>query len=170
MPKYFEEYGRREPQSLSHVPITYAYGEPELSYYEMIEKDPPRHKRFHRAMQSLEQKMPIGGIYDFKGLVASSKAQPERLAFIDVGGGRGQAIKTIHKDYPELELGRCMLQDKPEVIESVEATEDPELKHVQKMPIDFHVSQPVKGGCFSPLLHELDHSNPISLRTALDIN
>jgi hypothetical protein len=146
-PRYFEEYGRKEPQTMNYVPTTYAYGHPEWSFYEMVQNDPPRMQRFLRAMGPIEAKMPIAGIYDFSWVVEKAKEDPssERLLFVDVGAGRGQAVKAIHKEFPELPLNRCMIQDRPEVIDAVKALDDPDSREVQKLVIDFHKEQPVKG-------------------------
>jgi len=100
-----------------------------------------------KAMLPLEQSMPITGMYDFSWVVAWSQGQPhsDRPLFVDVGGGKGQAIKAIHKENPGLPLSRCILQDLPEVIDTVETLDDPEMREVKKMAIDFHREQPVKG-------------------------
>ncbi len=100
-----------------------------------------------RAIAPLEESQPIAGIYDFGWVVAKAQAEldSKRLLFVDVGGGKGQSIKAIHKENPGLPLSRYLLQDLAEVIETVKALDDPELREVQKMAIDFHREQPVKG-------------------------
>lgn len=146
-PEYFEKYGRKEPQTMNHVPTTFAYGHPEWSYYEMISRDPERMRMFMKAMAPIEEKMPIAGIYDFGWLVEKAKdpATAGRKVFVDVGGGGGHAIKAIHAEFPDLPLGRFVLQDRPEVIAAVKSLDDPGLRQIQAMEIDFHVGQPVKG-------------------------
>ncbi|KAF5485197.1 Methyltransferase fsa4 [Colletotrichum siamense] len=146
MPAYFEKYGRKEPQTLNHVPGTFAYGVPEYGWYEMLQHDPPRMQRFLRAMGPIEEKMPISGIYDFTWVVDYAKANPtDRAVFVDVGAGRGQSIKAIHKENPELPLDRCVLQDRPEVVEAVKQLDDADMRLVRKQVIDFHKEQPEKG-------------------------
>ncbi|TDZ16416.1 Methyltransferase fsa4 [Colletotrichum orbiculare MAFF 240422] len=146
MPAYFEKYGRKEPQSLNHVPGTFAYGRPEYGWYEMLQHDPPRMRRFLRAMGPIEEKMPISGIYDFSWVVDHARASPaDRVLLVDVGAGRGQSIKAIHRENPDLPLARCVLQDRPEVVEAVEALDDEDMRAVRKQVIDFHREQPVKG-------------------------
>lgn len=127
------------------MPSTFAYGHPEQSYYEMLEHDPVRMRRFMRAMAPIEERMPIAGIYDFSWAVAAAEAEPERPLFVDVGGGRGHAIKAIRAEFPGLPVGRFVLQDRPEVIEAGKALDDPDLRDVQRMVVDFHASQPLKG-------------------------
>lgn len=91
--------------------------------------------------------MPISGIYDFSWLVAEAEKDPnsDRSLLVDVGGGKGQALKAIHAEFPGLPLRRCVLQDRLEVIEAGLALNEPELSAVQRMGIDFLQEQPVKG-------------------------
>lgn len=146
-PNYFDAYGRKEPETLTHVPATFAYGHPEQSYYEMLEQDPVRMHRFMRAMAPIEERMPISGIYDFGWAVAVAEADADshRPLFVDVGGGRGHAIKAIRAEFPRLPVDRFVLQDRKEVIAAGEALDDPDLRGVQRMVIDFHKSQPLQG-------------------------
>lgn len=146
-PKYFDAYGRKEPETLNHVPGTFAYGHPEWSFYEMLEHDPDRMRRFMRAMAPIEERMPISGIYDFTWAVGVAEADPASLQplFVDVGGGRGHSIKAIRAEYPGLPVARFVLQDRPEVIEAGKMLDDPGLRGIQRTVIDFHESQPVQG-------------------------
>lgn len=145
--EYFKKYGRKEPQTLNHVPDTFAWNVPEETFYEMLANDPPRMERTAKGMMQMEERMPIAGIYDFSWVVAKAQedGSSNRPLFVDVGGGHGQAIKAIHNEFPGLPLNRCVLQDRPEVIESVMASDDEETKQFQKMVIDFHKEQPLQG-------------------------
>lgn len=118
-----------------------------MTYYDILRADPARRETFMKAMLPLEESMPIGGVYDFSWVVAHAHAEPDpaRILLVDVGGGKGQAIKAIHKEFPGLPLSRCLLQDLPEVIETVRALGDPTMQELQTMGIDFHREQPVKG-------------------------
>lgn len=147
LPQYFEKYGRKEPQQENHVPVTFAVGKPESTFWEVLIQDPARMQRFMGAMTPLEESMPIAGIYDFTWAVdkAQEDAQSDRIVFVDVGGGKGHAIKAIHQEFPGLPLNRCVLQDRPEVIEAVATLNDPTLSLVQKQAIDFHLQQPSQG-------------------------
>lgn len=91
--------------------------------------------------------MPISGIYDFSWLVSEAEKDPtsDRPLLVDVGGGKGQALKAIHAEFPKLPLHRCVLQDRPEVIEAGLALNEPELSAIQRMGSDFLKEQPVKG-------------------------
>jgi len=146
-PRYFDTYGRKEPKTPNHIVSSFAYGHPEWTLYELILADPGRKARFPPAMAAVEERMPVGGIYDFSWLVDELRKNqtPDRIAFIDIGGNKGNAIKTITDEFPGIPRHRCILQDRPETIEAVKATDEPELREVQKMVIDFNVEQPIKG-------------------------
>lgn len=149
MPRYFDEYGRKEPQTINHVPATFAYGHPEMSVYEMIGRNPAWTKRFSRQMEAMEINMPIAGVYDFDWLVQRVQEETaedkDRPVFVDVGGSIGQAVKAIMAENPALPPGRFVLQDRQEVISSPQVVNDPELGDVTKIAVDFHREQPTKG-------------------------
>lgn len=142
---YFDKYGRREPQATNHIPATFARGCPEKSFFEYLAGDPAYLARFTVGMNLIESQTPASGIYDFSWLVDKAKREPDRLVFVDVGGGRGQAMLAIHGEFPDLPLGRFVLQDRPEVIEAVKAEGRPKMEEVQKVAVDFHVAQPTTG-------------------------
>ncbi|KAM5439504.1 hypothetical protein MferCBS31731_004604 [Microsporum ferrugineum] len=149
MPEYFEKYGRKEPQTINHVPATFAYGCAELSVYEMIGRDPAWAKRFSKQMEAMEVKMPIAGIYDFSWLVERLKNEPAkskgRAVFVDIGGSIGQAIKAIMAENPSLPPSRFVLQDRQEIINGEVVAKDAELRDIAKIAVDFHKEQPTKG-------------------------
>jgi len=173
-PRFFQTYGRKEPQTMNHVPSTFAYGLPEDTYYSMLEKDPERMVRFGGQMRAMEINMPSAGIYDFSWLVERVKQEDmmieepssllvgtkfadlagtdissgpggKKAIFVDVGGGMGQASKAIMAENPSLPRSRFVLQDRAEVVSKLEAMNDPGLQDVSKMVVNFHAEQPVKG-------------------------
>lgn len=150
MPEYFEQYGRREPQAMNHVPMSFAYGKPHLSFYELLAEDDGWVGSFLRGMAHVESRMPVtAGIYDFSWLVAEveAEAQPDsgRAVLVDVGGGKGGAIRAIHREFPALPIARFVLEDRPETLEAGRLLEEPELAGVRRVALDFHRDQPVKG-------------------------
>lgn len=154
MPEYFEQYGRKEPQTTNHVPMSFAYGKPDLSFYEIVAEDEAWVGSFLKGMAHVESRMPVtAGIYDFSWLVAeveaSSRSQPDsdRAVLVDVGGGKGGAIKAIHREFPALPINRFVLEDRPETLEAGRQLDEPELAGVQRVALDFHRDQPVKGAC-----------------------
>ncbi|KAK0710012.1 O-methyltransferase [Lasiosphaeria miniovina] len=149
MPKYFESYGRNEPKTSNHTPHSVAYGQPELDFYQILERDPKRLASWVPGMAAVEERMPISGVYDFGWVVDLAKQDgdkaQQRPLFVDVGGGKGQAIKAIRAEFPGLPAERCVLQDRVEVIDAANALGEPELRGVSKMAIDFFKDQPLKG-------------------------
>ena len=146
-PEYFESYGRKEPQAINHVPITFAAGKPDMGYFDMLSSNPARLNRFMKAMASTSSSIPIAGIYDFSWLVDTVKENPnlDRAVLVDVGGGMGHAIKAIHGEFPQLPLGRFVLQDTPDTVEAGKALNEPELAQIQRLAINFHKEPPVRG-------------------------
>ncbi|ROV90356.1 hypothetical protein VMCG_09732 [Cytospora schulzeri] len=138
--EYFKKYGRKEPQTVNHVPITFAYGRPELGFYEMMEQDPKWMNSFLKGMAHVSSEMPISGIYDFSWLVTEAEKDPnsDRAVLVDVGGGKGQAIAAIRREFPGLPIHRCVLEDLHETLEAGKALHEPELAQVQRVAVDFH--------------------------------
>jgi len=153
---YFSKYGRKEPQAMNHIPATFARGCPERRFFDYLADNPAYFQRFMVGMNLVESWSPASGIYDFTWLTEKAKQEPERVVFVDVGGGRGHAILAIHDEFPGLPLGRFVLQDREETIEAVVAEGHPQMEEVQKVAIDFFVAQPTKGmiqKLFSPCWH-----------------
>jgi len=137
---------------MNHVPVTFANGHPEKTYYDYVAMDQDRLRRFMLTMTALEETWPIGGVYDFSWVVEYVKNElgeaqvadgDRRVLFVDVGGAEGHAIRAIKREFPELPLDRFVLQDRQASIDRL--GEDDALKEVEKMAIDFHVGQPVRG-------------------------
>jgi O-methyltransferase domain len=142
--EYFDKYGRKEPFTQSHNPFSFGFGTPEKTVWEIMHEDPIRMQHFMQSMNTIEQHLPISGIYDFAPILKKGEEEPERTLFVDVGGGKGQAIRVLAKD-SHLPLEKCVLQDRPEVIEEVGKQDLPDLKGAKLMPHNFHQAQPVKG-------------------------
>lgn len=150
MPEYFEQYGRREPQAMNHVPMSFAHGKPHLSFYELLAEDDAWVGSFLQGMAHVESRMPVtAGIYDFSWLAAEAGLHPgsDRAVLVDVGGGKGGAIRAIHREFPALPIERFVLEDRPETLEagSKLLDESDELAGVRRVALDFHRDQPVKG-------------------------
>jgi len=155
MADYFAKYGRKEPQALNHIPATFARGYPEKPFFEVLAMDPAYLRRFTDGMAIIEGMSPAvtAGMHDFSWLVKKAEQEPERTVFVDVGGGLGQSILTIHHEFPGIPLDRCILEDRPEIIQAVEAAGDPKMAEVQKVVVDFYVEQPIKGMSLQLLWH-----------------
>jgi hypothetical protein len=134
---YFDKYGRKEPTTQDHTPYSFGFQNPSKKVWEIMNKDPQR-------MNTLEHHLPVTGMYDFSWVVKKWEEEPERVLFVDVGGGKGQAIKAITKEFP-IPLSKCVLQDRPEVVEGVKELDAPDLRGAKLMSHNFHETQPVKG-------------------------
>jgi hypothetical protein len=148
MPEYFEKHGLREPKGRRGTIVAHAAGCPDDTVWEIMNRHPARMVNFMHAMAGFEEAYPITAGYDFSWVVgAAAKGDATRATVVDVGGGKGHALKAICARTEGLEIGRCVLEDLPVVVEAVRAANDPELKGVSLVGMDFHAEQPVKGTC-----------------------
>lgn len=147
MPGYFEEHGLREPTSRRGTILAYAAGDPEATVWEIISRDRARMADFMLGMTTFEEAYPIIGSYDFGWAVAAAAKDDKRAVVVDVGGGKGHALKEICAKTEGLDVGRCVLEDLPAAVEGVRREDDPELRGVKLIGMDFHTEQPVKGKC-----------------------
>ncbi|PKY07889.1 S-adenosyl-L-methionine-dependent methyltransferase [Aspergillus campestris IBT 28561] len=150
-PRYFAKYGRRQPSGQTAVPMTFAEGvDGELTCYEVIARGgPERMADFADGMQGIPELMPAAGIYDFTWVgeaVAEGEVESDMPLIVDVGGNLGQALLEIIA-HTELSIppDRCVLQDRADVIAAADALDNPVLKKIRKMPVDYHQGQPLKG-------------------------
>ncbi|CAJ2514089.1 Uu.00g022080.m01.CDS01 [Anthostomella pinea] len=149
-PGFFEKYGAQVPEGETKVPFCFPDGvDGKLTYWELIAKRGEGNvDRFGRAMQGLQtHAWPYTGIYDFSWIAEYAQTNSERPLLLDIGGGQGQMIRAVLEETPAIPRNRCYLQDRPEVIGPVKesSANDPVMKDVQKLVVNFHKEQPVKG-------------------------
>lgn len=115
----------------------------ELGIWEFLNADLQRMKVFNSGMRSLATVANSGvGPYPF---VKELNAQPlaaDKFVLVDVGGGYGQALKRIKKEFPGLQ-GRLCLQDQPQVIQDARARGLP--ADIESQGTSFFQPNPVKG-------------------------
>ena len=145
LPAYFEAYGRKESVGPNHIPYSYSIGKPEKAYFELVHEDPEQMKTFMNAMSISQRRVPVVGMYDMSWVAEKAKENPDRLVWVDIGGGKGHTVQLFAKAYPGLPLAQCAVQDLPEVIEAAKAKAEGGLEQIQWLPLDFHKEQPVKG-------------------------
>ncbi|KAL8392422.1 hypothetical protein RB595_002568 [Gaeumannomyces hyphopodioides] len=149
LPDYFKKYGRKEPATRTHTPYSFAKGKPELTVWEVMRQDPDRNgvAEGMRAFGAFEKMMPMTGVYDFSWVAreAAADSTGTRTLLVDVGASKGHVTKAICESTPGLPMSRCVLQDLPEVVKELEKADDPALRDAQKIAMDFHQEQPVKG-------------------------
>ncbi|KAJ6787098.1 hypothetical protein PWT90_10938 [Aphanocladium album] len=147
-PDYFEANGFKEPQSGKQTPLGLYHGYPEKSIYEVMPLLPGNKASiFNRAMANTLDSMPILGYYDFSWIPkhACIEADPKRTLLVDVGGGKGQAIKAILEENPTIPCGRCVLQDQAFMINEAIAEDDVVVRQTAKVVSSFFEPQLVKG-------------------------
>lgn len=143
MPKYFDHFGMVEPTDRLQTVVSFAEGQLGSTVWEIIHKDELRLKTTTLAMGAVEEHMPALGSYDLSWAVQVAANSEDRPLVVDVGGGKGQALKSMFAATPGLPRHRCVLEDLAEVVEA--SKDDPELADVKRVAIDFHKDQPVKG-------------------------
>ncbi|KAH6856408.1 O-methyltransferase-domain-containing protein [Chaetomium sp. MPI-CAGE-AT-0009] len=145
MPKYFDQYGiAAEPKDRLQTILAFAEGRLGSTVWDIHHSSEERLKVFMLAMGVIEEQMPALGAYDLSWAVEEVGKSADRPLVVDVGGGRGQALKGIWKATPGIPRDRCVLEDLPEVVEAAKR-EDPEMAEVQTVAVDFFKEQPVKG-------------------------
>jgi hypothetical protein len=151
MPEYFSQYGPREPQPGSPVPLAFALDQTDKSLWEIVNLDgndprPASLKMYGMGMAVVDRYLSTAGLYDFSRLVDEAKKSQDRIVLVDVRGGLGRALKSILHDFPGLPIERCVLQDRPEMIERRKSMADDSLSGVQLRNIDIIKDESVEGG------------------------
>lgn len=143
-PEYFRTYGRKEPLEPTHQPHGFGWGVPEKNFWDAVHGQ--RFIDFNVSMQTLDQMLPVIGIYPFEWIAQNAHhVALDAPLIVDVGGGKGQALAQIKRQIPEIPAERLVLQDREVTIEDAEASRPPELKGAKFMAHDFFKPQPVKG-------------------------
>ena len=145
-PEFFKKYGFKETNEHVRNPFTFGAGQPDTPKWEITAQDPDMLEAF-AGLSGGQHGMPlIIGNFDFNWIVEHSSSVNEGSPLVvDVGGGRGQALKQILAEYPSIPASRLVLQDRPEVIEIAKAEVATELRDIKMMSHDFFRPQPVKG-------------------------
>ncbi|OAP63925.1 hypothetical protein AYL99_03152 [Fonsecaea erecta] len=124
-PQFFAKYGLKEPKLGNHNPHSFAWGDPDKNFWEVISKDPERLVDFNQSMNTLDEVLPVTGMYDFSWIAKNTEGPEDRPLIVDVGGGKGQALKRIMAAFPEIPAKRLVLQDRAPVIEEVIQANEP---------------------------------------------
>jgi len=171
LPQYYDAYGRREPVGPAHIPTSFLAGQPELAYFDLLNRDPDRVRMFMRAMGVAHRRVPTTGMFDVDALLLANQEDrdrdgaPARIAWVDLGGGDGHTLKLFRAAHPALRSRRCVVQDLPEVLAAAKeaAKRDEDLvEGVDWIPLDFHHEKPVEGALVYYLRHILrDYSDPV---------
>ncbi|KAK3353286.1 O-methyltransferase-domain-containing protein [Lasiosphaeria hispida] len=167
LPSYFSTYGRAEPRGPGHIPTSFLAGRPALEYFELLNEDPARIETFMRAMSITHRNVPTTGMYDMGWVLRKAAEEPDRVVWVDVGGGDGHTLRLFCRRYPGLKGQQCVVQDLPEVVEAAgrKALGEDELEGVRWVPMNFHNEVPIKGALIYYLRHILrDYPDRTAMR------
>ncbi|KAK0609394.1 O-methyltransferase-domain-containing protein [Immersiella caudata] len=143
MPAYFDKFGLKEPTGRLDTISAFAFGQLGRSVWDILKDHPDRLRNMMLAMSAMEQKFPSLGSYDLGWALAASKGN-NRAVLVDVGGGKGHAVKAILQATPGLPAHRCVVEDVPKVVEEAKLSADPEMADVRFIGMDFHAEQIVR--------------------------
>ena len=152
--EYFSKYGLKEPKLGNHNPHAYAWGDVSSNFWQIISRDEERLVAFNQSMATLDEVLPVVGMYDFSW-IGKKEWPSDKALIVDVGGGKGQALKRIMDAFPEIEnkADRLVLEDRPDVIKDAERTADHQaFGKVKKVVHDFFHEQPIKGTIDMPVI------------------
>lgn len=149
--EYFDKYGPREPEEQNHIPVTFAMGTPELTFWGHLERHPELIAPFMHSSAPSAARMPVTGVYDFGWVAEEAKkdAGGDRVLFNDVGGGTGHCIVAIQAENPAIPMERFMLQDQPHIIDQLKRDATESLRGVKMASLDFNKEAPEKGKMFA---------------------
>jgi hypothetical protein len=139
---YFRHYGLAEPVGIYHTINAFALGDPNISVWEHMNRNPEKMKNFMVSMEVMAQKMPTTGSYDYSWVMDGKFS--DRTLVVDVGGGKGHALEAIAKATPGLAMERCAVEDLEVVVTEAKAIAQGALSHAQFVAADFHKEQPIK--------------------------
>ncbi|KAK0720760.1 S-adenosyl-L-methionine-dependent methyltransferase [Lasiosphaeris hirsuta] len=141
LPEYLKTHTPKELYDLKKSPFAYAFGKEGMTYYDIIDEDPEKRQLWNKMIQQMESNMPISGMFPWDSLKEQVEKEPERPFFVDVGGGRGQALLKLQEEIPGTYGGKLILQDLPHVINTLKSEEIP---NIEAMSYDIFTPQPVK--------------------------
>jgi hypothetical protein len=144
-PEYFEKNGLREPKTADVNPLGLATGYPDRNLYAILETEPKKAELFNLMLSRIATLVSLKGIYDFAWVKSFISNDQERPLIVDVGGGKGQGLKAIFGDNPSIPPSRCVIVDRPDVIEENKRDLEGELRSVQLVEGNMFEEQPVKG-------------------------
>lgn len=147
LPDYFKTHAPEDLYDLRKSPFCFSIGKEGKTYYEALDENVEQRDIWNRCLQSIEKNMPISGMFPWESLREQVEREPERPFFVDVAGGRGQALLKLQEEIPGVFGGKLILQDLPIVINSLKPEEIP---NIEPMVYDIFTPQPVKSKSAPP--------------------
>ncbi|OOF97174.1 hypothetical protein ASPCADRAFT_45906 [Aspergillus carbonarius ITEM 5010] len=157
LPNFLRESGYRNPNDPTKSPYQLGRHSDE-HFFECVQKNPTLNKQFNNHMSVYHQGRPSWmdkGFYPVRERLIEGASLGEEVVFlVDVGGSIGHDVSEFRRKWPDAP-GRLVVQDLPEVIETVKEL------HVSIDPMahDFFTEQPVKGARVY-YLHSVLHDWP----------
>lgn len=131
----------REPDDPLHNPYTWTHKQDGTPVWAIMARDPEKIQTFQVGMAGLDFAIPVVGHFNFDLLKNNDENYVE---LIDVGGGHGASLTQIISAYPGLDPRKCILQERPDVIDMARKSGTiPD--GLVLMEHDFFTEQPVKG-------------------------
>lgn len=137
---YYKEHGYTTPADVQNTPTVHARGFKDIGYFEWLTQNPELYTIFNKAMafHSLTGVDGIATAYPWNKL----QPGPDGTVVVDVGGGKGHAVKEIIKHHPSI-AGHAVLQDLQNVLDDGTLVSP---KDVKAVGYDFlGQEQPIKG-------------------------
>lgn len=163
IPDYVKTHKPEDLYDIRKSPFSFMTGHEGKTYYEVIDMNPQQRHLWNTTLQNMEKNFPILGMFPFRSLEEQVRAEPQRPFIVDVGGGRGQALRALQKNCGGSYGSRLILQDLPIVIDSLDTSK---LPGIEPMKYDIFTPQPVKSKT-SPTVHYCFAYTPLFLSTAL---
>jgi hypothetical protein len=138
---YLETHNLRSPTDHNDSPLQFALKTPH-DLWGYLKEDPLRAKMFNESMRS-SAIVGAAGVPPFPFATELKCDSENEVVIVDVGGGKGQALESIRKTFPELK-GRLIVQDLPEVIK--DTNDSGHLpSSIETMSANFFLPQPIRG-------------------------
>lgn len=106
---YYRQHGYTTPADPQNTPTVFTRGFKDVGYFEWLTQNPELYTVFNKAMafHSLTGVDGIATAYPWNKL---SPGGPDGVTVVDVGGGKGHAVKEVIRFHPEV-AGHAVLQD-----------------------------------------------------------
>lgn len=139
MPDFFRANGYKNPTDARNAPCGLAWNCKGQSYFEFMSNPGNERlaKAFNATMELQKSKDEESFIEAYPAMERLKQDDPDRVLFVDVGGGLGHQVRKFGERYPSLP-GKLVLEDLPEVID--QAVNVPET--ITKIAYDFFTPQP----------------------------
>ncbi|KAE8381270.1 S-adenosyl-L-methionine-dependent methyltransferase [Aspergillus bertholletiae] len=137
--EYFEEKGYKNPSDAYDAPFQFAY-ETNEHHFDWLSKRPAIQSIFNSVMTESKRHCGIEW-FEIYPVLDKLQVAPERVAFIDIGGGVGHDITALKARFPKLP-GKYILEDLPHVIDAIK---EPLPEGISAVKYNMFEEQPIQG-------------------------